>query len=209
MKPYESWDEFGQFLKHAGSLVNFVAAYGTHASIIGATTLLDKRAAALALVENAVDRQRHLRPGRLRLHAQPGCVRQRRRQSARGARAMEHRLDHRPRHGRSVDRRPGREAEPVRRPAGLDLQLHLREPDGGHPGRRPSLLSAAHRRHALRHRDRGQHVRPADHAEHRHASSECQHLPDAGIRGRGRHRHRSTRRPGCATPSPARCWSRC
>ncbi len=54
MKPYASWDEFGQFLKHAGSLVNFVAAYGTHASINGADTLLDKRAAALALVENAV-----------------------------------------------------------------------------------------------------------------------------------------------------------
>ena len=54
LKPYASWDEFGQFLKHAGSLVNFVAAYGTHASIIGADTLLDKRAAALALVANAV-----------------------------------------------------------------------------------------------------------------------------------------------------------
>src|SRR6476661_2159170 len=34
LKPYASWDEFGQFLKHAASLVNFVAAYGTHASII-------------------------------------------------------------------------------------------------------------------------------------------------------------------------------
>src|SRR6185369_9414122 len=54
LKPYASWDEFGQFLKHAASLVNFVAAYGTHASIIAATTLVDKRAAALALVENAV-----------------------------------------------------------------------------------------------------------------------------------------------------------
>ena len=33
-------------------------------------------------------------------------------------------------------------------------------------------------------------VRRPDHAQHRHASSECQHLHDAGIRGRGRH-HRS------------------
>ena len=190
MKPYASWDEFGQFLKHAGSLVNFVAAYGTHASIIGATTLVDKRAAALALVANAVIGSATFEPGRLRLHAQPGSVRQRRHQSARGAGPVEHRLGHRPRHGRPVDRRPGREAEPVRRPVGLDLQLHLREPDGGHPGWRPSLLPAAHRGPALRQRDREQHVRPADHAEHRHASFECQHLHDAGIRGRGRHGHR-------------------
>ena len=30
---------------------------------------------------------------------------------------------------------------------------------------------------------------------------ECQHLPDAGIRGRGRHSQPLTRRPGCTTPS--------
>src|SRR5215831_11649060 len=53
LKPYESWDDFGHYLKHAASLVNFVAAYGTHSSITSATTLADKRAAALALVENA------------------------------------------------------------------------------------------------------------------------------------------------------------
>ncbi len=52
LKPYASWDEFGQFLKHPESLVNFIAAYGTHASIGG--TLADRRAAAEALVENAV-----------------------------------------------------------------------------------------------------------------------------------------------------------
>ena len=53
LKPYESWDDFGHNLKHQASLINFVAAYGTHASITSATTLVDKRAAALALVENA------------------------------------------------------------------------------------------------------------------------------------------------------------
>jgi Ca2+-binding RTX toxin-like protein len=52
LKAYESWDDFGQFLKHSGSLVNFVAAYGTHDSITSATTLVDKRAAALDLVQN-------------------------------------------------------------------------------------------------------------------------------------------------------------
>ncbi len=58
LKPYASWDEFGQFLKHPASLVNFVAAYGTHASIIGATTLEAKRAAALALVRGREPSQR-------------------------------------------------------------------------------------------------------------------------------------------------------
>jgi hypothetical protein len=52
LKPYASWSEFGSFLKHDASLINFVAAYGTHQSILDATTLADKRAAALALVEH-------------------------------------------------------------------------------------------------------------------------------------------------------------
>ena len=50
LKPYENWDEFRQFLKHDASIINFIAAYGTHASIVGATTLEEKRAAALDLV---------------------------------------------------------------------------------------------------------------------------------------------------------------
>jgi len=55
LKPYSSWTEFGQFLKHQASLINFVAAYGTHASIVGAATLDDKRSAALALVTMGLD----------------------------------------------------------------------------------------------------------------------------------------------------------
>ena len=55
LKPYESWAEFGQFLKHPASLINFVAAYGTHASIVGATTLEEKRAAALQLVVDGLN----------------------------------------------------------------------------------------------------------------------------------------------------------
>ena len=50
LKPYASWDEFRQFLKHDASIVNFLAAYGTHASITSAATLADKRAAAVDLV---------------------------------------------------------------------------------------------------------------------------------------------------------------
>ena len=39
LAPYTSWADFGQHLKHPESLVNFVAAYGTHPTITGATTL--------------------------------------------------------------------------------------------------------------------------------------------------------------------------
>ncbi|MFC5696155.1 peroxidase family protein, partial [Pseudomonas sp. GCM10022186] len=50
LKPYASWVEFMGNLKHETSLINFIAAYGTHASIIGATTLVAKRLAAMELV---------------------------------------------------------------------------------------------------------------------------------------------------------------
>ena len=36
MAPYTSWADYGQHLKHPESLINFVAAYGTHPSITGA-----------------------------------------------------------------------------------------------------------------------------------------------------------------------------
>ncbi len=50
LQPYTSWSDFGQHLKHPESLVNFVAAYGQHPSILNATTLKDKRDAARAIV---------------------------------------------------------------------------------------------------------------------------------------------------------------
>ncbi|MBZ9793818.1 heme peroxidase, partial [Rhizobium sp. 3T7] len=50
LKPYASWADLVQSLKHPDSLINFIAAYGTHSSITGATTLAAKRAAAMALV---------------------------------------------------------------------------------------------------------------------------------------------------------------
>ena len=53
--PYTSWVDYGEHLKHAESLVNFVAAYGKHPTITGATTLADKRAAANAIVARAAD----------------------------------------------------------------------------------------------------------------------------------------------------------
>jgi hypothetical protein len=51
MKPYASWSDFGQHLKHPESLINFVAAYGQHPTILAAKTLKAKRAAAKAIVD--------------------------------------------------------------------------------------------------------------------------------------------------------------
>ena len=50
LKPYASWSEFALAIKNPLSVINFIAAYGTHATITGATTLADKRAAAYELV---------------------------------------------------------------------------------------------------------------------------------------------------------------
>lgn len=52
LKPYTSWADFALNIKNAVSVINFIAAYGTHGSITAATTLADKRAAAEALVFN-------------------------------------------------------------------------------------------------------------------------------------------------------------
>jgi Ca2+-binding RTX toxin-like protein len=65
LAPYKSWSDFGQHLKHPESLINFVAAYGTHPTIrdsgpdgqLGTaddvTTAAAKRAAAKAIVDPA------------------------------------------------------------------------------------------------------------------------------------------------------------
>ncbi len=50
VKPYESWFEFMQNLKNPVSVINFIAAYGNHASIEAAGTVAEKRVAAAALV---------------------------------------------------------------------------------------------------------------------------------------------------------------
>ena len=50
LKPYTSWFDFAQNIKHPESIINFIAAYGTHTLITGETTLEGKRAAALAIV---------------------------------------------------------------------------------------------------------------------------------------------------------------
>ncbi len=55
LKPYANWAEFGSNIKHPESLVNFVAAYGIHPLLSGATTLAEKRAAAVAIVLGTAD----------------------------------------------------------------------------------------------------------------------------------------------------------
>ncbi len=52
LRPYDDWEDFRLGLRHQESLVNFIAAYGTHASVTGATTVAAKRTAAQALVSN-------------------------------------------------------------------------------------------------------------------------------------------------------------
>ena len=50
LKPYVSWLDYAQNIKNPLSIVNFIAAYGTHGSITSATTLEAKRDAATLLV---------------------------------------------------------------------------------------------------------------------------------------------------------------
>ncbi|MDH1263226.1 peroxidase family protein [Pseudomonas sp. GD03944] len=52
LKPYSSWVDFAVNLKHQMSVVNFIAAYGTHSELLAAdvNTLAEKRAVAMALV---------------------------------------------------------------------------------------------------------------------------------------------------------------
>ncbi|WP_091416434.1 peroxidase family protein [Arthrobacter sp. OV608] len=50
LKPYANWIDFGENIKHPASLVNFVAAYGQHPSILAATTLEARRTAARLIV---------------------------------------------------------------------------------------------------------------------------------------------------------------
>ncbi|MDM0018336.1 peroxidase family protein [Variovorax saccharolyticus] len=55
LKPYSSWVDLLPHLKHQASLINFIAAYGTHASILAANSVADKRLAATNLVLGVSD----------------------------------------------------------------------------------------------------------------------------------------------------------
>ena len=123
LRPYSSWSDFGLNLKHPYSLVNFIAAYGTHPSITGG--LAHRRTAAELLVNGGQRRPR--RPdGVPRRHRRLGEPTQR------------------PGAGRPVGRRAGGVDAAVRRHARVDVQLRLRAADAEAPGRRPALLPGAY-----------------------------------------------------------------
>ena len=50
LKPYDSWADYVLHIKNPLSIVNFIAAYGTHISVTSVTTLVEKRDAAMLLV---------------------------------------------------------------------------------------------------------------------------------------------------------------
>ena len=54
LAPYANWIDFDQVLKHHASLLNFVAAYGKHPTIVAAATLDGKRTAADQIVNGTV-----------------------------------------------------------------------------------------------------------------------------------------------------------
>lgn len=50
LRPYTSWADFAVNLRNPESIINFIAAYGTHATVVGAATVEAKRDAAMELV---------------------------------------------------------------------------------------------------------------------------------------------------------------
>ncbi len=154
LTPYANWIDFGLALKHPESLVNFVAAYGQHPTIVAQTTVAGKREAA-RLIVNPRDRRdpavttRSTSSAARATWANAGSVSQ-----------------HRSRRRRPVGRRPRREHEPVRWPARHDVQLRLREPAHQPAERRPLLLPRPHAWHEPAYPARGQLVRRADDAQH-------------------------------------------
>ncbi|HEY8612270.1 MAG TPA: peroxidase family protein, partial [Roseomonas sp.] len=50
LDPYKNWTDFALNLKNPASIVNFIAAYGTHDTITSVSSVADKREAAMKLV---------------------------------------------------------------------------------------------------------------------------------------------------------------
>lgn len=50
LRPYTSWTDFALNMRNPESVINFIAAYGTHATVSAETTIEGKRDAAMALV---------------------------------------------------------------------------------------------------------------------------------------------------------------
>ncbi len=50
LKPYTSWLDFAQHIKNPASIINFIAAYGTHSLVTAESTIEGMRGAAMAIV---------------------------------------------------------------------------------------------------------------------------------------------------------------
>ena len=139
LKPYESWVDFAANLKNETSIINFIAAYGTHALITGQTTLEGKRDAALTIITG-------ISVGGLAVPA-----------DARTSSTVPAPMARPTGLAASTTSISGSAALPkrhaIRRHAGLDLQVRVRDADGESAERRPLLLPAAARRPASLRRD--------------------------------------------------------
>ena len=123
LKPYDSWIEFAANLKNEVSIINFIAAYGTHPLITGETTLEGKRDAALTLITGTAVGEFALDPGFV-MPTDAEAFPQRHRRLRPRQRAW------RSRQRRSVGRRPCRKDDAVRRHAGFHVPVRLRDADG-------------------------------------------------------------------------------
>ena len=139
--------EFGSNIKHPESLVNFIAAYGIHPLLADATTVAEKRAAAVTLVYGAeddpqTDADESFGPDTDFLNGTGAFA------------GVETGLN-------DVDLWIGGLAEKsafLGRAAGLDLQLRFRDSDGAVAERRPLLLPIAVGGHELPEPTRGHFV---------------------------------------------------
>ena len=176
-----SWVDFAGNLKNEASIINFIAAYGTHALITGAD---DARRQAR---RRAGDHHRQSQSAVVDARSDDARSFHRRARTSSTAPATYAAGDaRRPRQRRPLDRRPGRKDHAVRRHARLDLQLRLRSPDGEAAERRPLLLPAAPRRPAPVRRDGEQLLRRDDHAQHRRHPSAVGRVLHARPDPRGR-----------------------
>ncbi len=155
MAPYTSWSDFGQHLKHAESLINFVAAYGTHPSITSVDSIDAKRAAARAIVNPLPTDLPPTDAAEFMFGTDAWA------NDANGVTntGLE-----------SVDLWVGGLAEMTNVFGGLlgsYVQLRVREHDVEPAGRRPVLLPAAHAGHQPARPARGELVRRARPAQHR------------------------------------------
>ena len=116
LKPYESWVDFAGHLKNEASIINFVAAYGTHPLILEQETVEGKRNAALTIITGE---------SFWWSRSTAGCGR-----VSECDRILLRRLSRRPQRCRSLDRRTCRADHALWRNARFDIQFCLRTPDG-------------------------------------------------------------------------------